>query len=115
MGAETAVVVVSETNNLSTPDLEKGSGCEYVEGQHVQNTLPRVASEKTESRLRKSISEADVQQVIVLGFRSLQLFRIEALQAELIETQNKVMADKSSYGRGEEGKVIDELLQRYGE
>jgi hypothetical protein len=62
----------------------------------------------------KSIRGDEVEGVAVLSFRALQLYRIAILQAELTKKQIDIMSQKSD-GRGKEGKIVDGLLQNYGE
>ncbi|KAI1477069.1 hypothetical protein K445DRAFT_19047 [Daldinia sp. EC12] len=83
-------------------------------------------SHEDHENLRQQIQQIDgdkVQRVAILSFRGLQLYRIAKLQAELIRKQNGVMNpdEKTSQieldtkeGR-EEGKEVDELLQRYAD
>ncbi len=61
----------------------------------------------------KEIGDSTVRGAAVVSFRALQLYRLAALQADLIEKQNAVIGHGAE-GRGEEVSQIDALLQRYG-
>lgn len=93
--------------------------------------LPEILTTPTdETLLREQIRQIDgekVKRVAILSFRSLQLYRIAKLQAELIKKQNALMNKTSSVYpiddderkmfeavREDEDRETDELLRRYG-
>ena len=57
----------------------------------------------------RSIGGTDVARVAVLSFRALQLYRIAALQKDLVGIQLNLLKDKE-----EPSKETDAILQRYG-
>jgi len=89
------------------PDLEHGSN-----DKNATVTTGPVQEQLLRQQI-KAIGGHEVEGVAVLSFRALQLYRLAALQAELIEKQNAVIGHGAE-GRGEEGARIDALLQSYG-
>ena len=90
------------------PDLEHGS-----DDKNATSTTVPVQEQLLRQQI-KAIGGHEVEGVAVLSFRALQLYRLAALQADLIEKQNAVIGHGEE-GRGAEGSQIDALLQSYGE
>lgn len=94
------------TNTEPSEDVEQGD-C----------TIPDISSLPVDDEaLRRqimSIGGHEVEGVAVLSFRALQLYRIAILQAELTRKQSVAMKQGRA-GRAD-WKIIDELLQSYGE
>jgi hypothetical protein len=86
----------NETATKSSEILEESRGNQLVVDDKLRNHI-------------KSIDGSNVGSVAVLSFRALQLYRIAALQRELVGMQNEVMQ-----GRTKSGDDIDKLLQKYG-
>jgi hypothetical protein len=89
-------------NKSPSPDPERGEATARSEGNQI------VVDDELRDYIR-SIDGSDVGKVAVLSFRALQLYRIAALQRELVGVQNDVMQ-----GRKKTGDDIDSLLQKYG-
>ena len=61
----------------------------------------------------RTIGGADVAHVAVLSFRALQLYRIAALQKDLVSIQLNLLQNKEEPSKIS-GKETDAMLQRYG-
>ncbi|KAF2463932.1 uncharacterized protein BDR25DRAFT_346952 [Lindgomyces ingoldianus] len=98
----------AERNNSPPQDVEPGKATPKKDGKQAVNR----SVEPLEHI--KSIGGHDVGKLAILSFRALQLYRIAALQAQLLEQQRSVMQKGEKFPEIEGGK-IDVLLQKYAD
>lgn len=110
MSVTGAATVMSDIEEARNDHSEEESVFNQTEGsKNAESTLNNI----------ESIKKVEVERVIVLSFRTLQLQRIAELQDELLEhavrglsgtdqTQNKDVVDQAlqKYGKGKQGAIV---------